>query len=42
MELEADHSSPIGAEAKMRGAIPPLPHTSSWRGASRTGTLPLH
>jgi len=30
---EADHSSPPSAEVKMHGAIPPLPHTSSWGGA---------
>jgi hypothetical protein len=30
---EADHSPPSSAEARMRGAIPPLPNTSSWRGA---------
>jgi hypothetical protein len=31
---EADHSPPSSAEVKNDGAIPPLPHTSSWRGAS--------
>jgi hypothetical protein len=31
---EADHSSPSSAEVKNGGTIPPLPHTSSWRGAS--------
>jgi hypothetical protein len=31
---EVDHSPPSGAEAKNAcGAIPPLPNTSSWRGA---------
>jgi hypothetical protein len=30
---EADHSPPSSAEVKTRGAIPPLPNTSSWRGA---------
>jgi hypothetical protein len=30
---EADLSSPSCAEAKNDGAIPPLRHTSSWRGA---------
>jgi hypothetical protein len=29
---EADHSSP-SAEVKNGGAIPPLPHASSWNGA---------
>jgi hypothetical protein len=28
---EADHSPPSSAEVKNIGAIPPLPHTSSWR-----------
>jgi len=28
----ADHSPPSSAEVKMRGAIPPLPTTSSWCG----------
>jgi hypothetical protein len=27
---EADHSPPSNAEAKNGGAIPPLPHVSSW------------
>jgi hypothetical protein len=27
---EADHSPPSNADAKNGGAIPPLPHTSSW------------
>jgi hypothetical protein len=27
---EADHSSPTSAEVKNGGAIPPLPHMSSW------------
>jgi hypothetical protein len=27
---EADHSPPSSAEAKKGGAIPPLPHMSSW------------
>jgi hypothetical protein len=30
---EADHSPPPGTKLKNGGAIPPLPHTSSWRGA---------
>jgi hypothetical protein len=30
---EADHSLPSSAKAKNVGAIPPLLHTSSWRGA---------
>jgi hypothetical protein len=30
---ESDHSPPSSAEVKNGGAIPPLPHTSSWRGA---------
>jgi hypothetical protein len=30
---EADYSPPSSAEVKNVGAIPPLPHTSSWRGA---------
>jgi hypothetical protein len=30
---EADHSPPSSAEVKNDGAIPPLSHTSSWRGA---------
>jgi hypothetical protein len=30
---EAAHSPPSTAEVKNGGAIPPLPHTSSWRGA---------
>jgi hypothetical protein len=30
---EADHSLPSSAEVKNGGAIPPLPSTSSWRGA---------
>jgi hypothetical protein len=29
---EADLSPPSSAEVKMRGAIPPFPYTSSWRG----------
>jgi hypothetical protein len=29
---EADHSPPSSAEVKNVGAIPPLPHTSLWRG----------
>jgi hypothetical protein len=31
--LEADHSLPSGTEVKNDRAIPPLPHTSSWRSA---------
>jgi hypothetical protein len=30
---EADHSPPSSVEVKNGGAIPPLPHMSSWRGA---------
>jgi hypothetical protein len=30
-EREADHPLPSSAEVKNGGAIPPLPHTSSWR-----------
>jgi hypothetical protein len=30
---EADHSPTSSAEVKNCGAIHPLPHTSSWRGA---------
>jgi len=30
---KADHSPPSSAELRMRGAIPPIPHASSWRGA---------
>jgi hypothetical protein len=30
---EADHSPPTSAEVKNGGAIPSLPHTSSWRSA---------
>jgi hypothetical protein len=29
--LEADRSLPCIAEVRMRGALHPLPHTSSWR-----------
>jgi hypothetical protein len=32
-EREADHSPPSNVEVKKGGAIPPLPHTSSWRDA---------
>jgi hypothetical protein len=32
-EREADHSPLSGAEVKKGGAIPPLPHTSSWHSA---------
>jgi hypothetical protein len=36
--LEAYHSPPSSAEDKNDGAIPPFPHTSSWRGTlSNTG-----
>jgi len=35
---EAEHSLPSSAEVKMRGAIPPLPNTPSWRGSQ----LKLH
>jgi hypothetical protein len=30
---EADHQPPSNVEIKNGGAIPPLPNTSSWRGA---------
>jgi hypothetical protein len=30
---ETDHSPPSSAEVNNGGTIPPLPHTSSWRGA---------
>jgi hypothetical protein len=30
---ESDNSSPPNAEVKNVGGIPPLPHTSLWRGA---------
>jgi hypothetical protein len=30
---EADHSPPSIVEVKKCGAVPPLPHMSSWRGA---------
>jgi hypothetical protein len=30
----ADHPPPSSVEAKNGGAIPPLPHISSWRSAS--------
>jgi hypothetical protein len=30
---EADHSPPSSAEVKNVGAIPPLPHISSWHSA---------
>jgi hypothetical protein len=33
LRREADHSPPSSAEVKNGGAIPPLPHKSSWRGA---------
>jgi hypothetical protein len=32
--LEADHSPPSSADVKNSGAVSPLPHTSSWRGAN--------
>jgi hypothetical protein len=31
--LEVDHLPPSSAKDKNGGAIPPLPNTSSWRGA---------
>jgi hypothetical protein len=37
---EAGHTPPSGAEVKMRGATPPLTHTSSWLGAWTT--LPFY
>jgi hypothetical protein len=33
LELEADHTPPPSAQVKSGGAIPPLPHISSWRSA---------
>jgi hypothetical protein len=30
---KTDHSPPSSTDVKNDGAIPPLPHTSSWRGA---------
>jgi hypothetical protein len=33
LRYEADHSPPSGAEVKNGWTIPPLTHTSSWRGA---------
>jgi hypothetical protein len=30
---EADHSPHLVPRSRMRGSIPPLPNTSSWRGA---------
>jgi hypothetical protein len=30
---EADHSASSNIEVKNRGAVPPLPHVSSWRTA---------
>jgi hypothetical protein len=40
---EADHSPPSSAEVKNGGAIPPLPHMSSWRRAKlSTGTTFLY
>jgi hypothetical protein len=32
-EDETDHSHPPASESKISGAIPPIPHTSSWNGA---------
>jgi hypothetical protein len=32
-EGNADHSSPSSTEVKNGGALPPLPHMSSWPGA---------
>jgi hypothetical protein len=32
LRREADHSPPYSAKIKNGGAIPPLPHTSSWLG----------
>jgi hypothetical protein len=29
--LESDHSPPLSAQVENGGAIPPLPHISSWR-----------
>jgi len=37
---EADHSHPVPTSV-MRRAMPPLPHTYSWRGALSRGTLPI-
>jgi hypothetical protein len=33
LKLEADHSPPSNAKVNNGGVIPPLSHTSSWRGA---------
>jgi hypothetical protein len=33
---EADHSPPSSVEVKNGGAIPPLPHMSSWRGKGKS------
>jgi hypothetical protein len=33
LAIEVDHRPKSNAEDKNDGAIPPLPHTSSWRGA---------
>jgi hypothetical protein len=30
---EAYHSPPLNSKVRLRGAVPPLPQTSSWRGA---------
>jgi hypothetical protein len=39
---EADHSPPSSAEVKNSGVVPPLPHTTSWRGTliKQRETLP--
>jgi hypothetical protein len=31
-DREADHSPPSSSEVQNDGAVPPLPHTSSWHG----------
>jgi hypothetical protein len=33
VERESNHSPPSSVDVKNGGAKPPLPHTSSWRGA---------
>jgi hypothetical protein len=40
--LEADHSPPSSAEVKKGGAIPPLPHMSSWHRDKFTFLLHNH
>jgi hypothetical protein len=42
LDGEAHHSPQLGAEVKNGGAIPPLHHTHSWRGAFSTGTTLIY